>query len=74
MLVSTRESYLMTEKRGPSRFTESEINRAVRSVIDAGAKVKRVTVEPGRVTVDCVDDGDKPEPEDIVGLLRASGK
>jgi hypothetical protein len=69
-----KSSIKMTEKRGPSRFTESEISRAVRAVIAGGGKPKRVTVEPGRVTVDCGGDNDSDKPEDIVELLRAREK
>jgi hypothetical protein len=61
----------MARPRGANRFSEAEISRAVRAVLKGGGKPKRVTVEPGKVTVDC-GDVDKPDdkPEDLVELLK----
>jgi hypothetical protein len=49
-----------------TRFTEADIKRAVRGVLDSGGKVARVEIWPdGRISVLIKEEGSIPiEPED----------
>jgi hypothetical protein len=56
-------------KRGPARFRETEVARAVRTALKGGAKIKSIIVRPDEVRIEC-GDNDDDKPEDIVDLLK----
>jgi hypothetical protein len=61
----------MPRPRGANRFSEAEISWAVRAVLKGGGKPTRITVEPGKATVDCGNAGEPDDkPEDLVELLK----
>jgi hypothetical protein len=51
-------------QRGPNRFLETEIRRAIRAVTDMGATVERVEVDPasGRISVIVASPGQGETP------------
>jgi hypothetical protein len=60
-----------TKERGPNRFREAEVARAVRTAIAGGAKIKTIIMKPDEVRIECGEEGDgKDNPENIVELLK----
>jgi hypothetical protein len=49
------------KERGPNRFREAEVARAVRTALKGGAKIKNIIVKPDEVRIEC---GEEDQNED----------
>jgi hypothetical protein len=58
----------LSKERGPARFTESEIDRVVRSVENAGLKIRNVIIR--EIKIECGDGENDDDNGDILDQLK----
>jgi hypothetical protein len=60
-----------SRERGPARFTEAEVTRGVKSVINGGGKVRSVVIRDNgnsrEIRIEC---GEDDNPESILEQLK----
>jgi len=57
-----------SKERGPARFSQTEIDRAIRSVENAGLKIRNVIVR--EIKIECHDGTDEDKQENILPLIK----